>query len=54
MMDRALSAASVRHELVTFEGLDHELADSTARISMLRQSDAFLRTAFAPTATATH
>lgn len=54
MMDRALSSASVRHELVTFEGLDHELEDSTARISMLRLSDAFLRTAFAPTATGTH
>jgi dipeptidyl aminopeptidase/acylaminoacyl peptidase len=48
MMERALSAAGVRHELVTFDGLDHGLEDSTARANMLRRSDAFLRAAFAP------
>jgi acetyl esterase/lipase len=46
MMDRALSAAGVKHELVTFAGLDHQLDDSGARTDMLRRSDAFLREAF--------
>ncbi|MBV8146787.1 MAG: S9 family peptidase [Gammaproteobacteria bacterium] len=46
MMDKALTAAGVKHELVTFEGLDHGLDDSTARTTMLRRSDAFLRAAF--------
>jgi dipeptidyl aminopeptidase/acylaminoacyl peptidase len=48
MMDRALTAAGVKHELVTFDGLDHQLDDSVARTEMLRRSDAFLRTAFTP------
>jgi len=47
MMDRALAAAGVRHELVTFQGLDHQLYDSSARTEVLRRSDAFLRAAFA-------
>ncbi len=47
MMDKALSAAGVKHELVTFAGLDHQLEDSAARAEMLRRSDTFLRAAFA-------
>jgi dipeptidyl aminopeptidase/acylaminoacyl peptidase len=46
-MDRALGAAGVKHELITFEGLDHQLNDSVARAELLRRSDAFLRAAFA-------
>jgi dienelactone hydrolase len=44
MSDR-LASAGVRHELVTWEYLDHQLQDSTARADMLRKSDAFLRQA---------
>lgn len=44
-MAARLQAAGVRHELVTFEGLDHHLEDSSARATMLRKSDAFLRQA---------
>ena len=47
MMDRALTAAGVKHELVTFDGLDHQLDDSVVRAELLRRSDAFLRAAFA-------
>jgi len=46
-MDRALTAAGVKHELVTFDGLDHQLDDSVVRAELLRRSDAFLRAAFA-------
>lgn len=42
-MDKSLAAANVPHELVTFEGLDHQLDDSKAREEMLRKSEAFLR-----------
>jgi hypothetical protein len=42
MMDHALSAAGVKHELVILEGLDH----SGTRTEVLRHSDAFLREAF--------
>jgi dipeptidyl aminopeptidase/acylaminoacyl peptidase len=45
LMDKALEAAGVRHELVTFENLDHQLDDSAARTELLRRSDAFLRDA---------
>lgn len=45
-MDRSLAAAGVRHELVTFEHLDHYLQDSAARTELLRRSEAFLREAF--------
>ena len=44
-MDKSLSAVNAKHELVTFEGLDHQLDDSQARTELLRKSDAFLRAA---------
>ena len=44
-MDKSLTAAGVRHELVTFEHLDHYLDDSAARTQMLSRSEAFLRQA---------
>jgi dipeptidyl aminopeptidase/acylaminoacyl peptidase len=47
MMDRALTAAGVKHELVTFARRDHQLDDSVVRAELLRRSDAFLRAAFA-------
>jgi dipeptidyl aminopeptidase/acylaminoacyl peptidase len=53
-MDRALTAAGVAHELVTFEGLDHQLDDSAARTELLRRSDAFLHSAFAQGSANTH
>jgi dipeptidyl aminopeptidase/acylaminoacyl peptidase len=40
-----LESAGVRHELVTWQDLDHYLEDSAARAEMLRKSDAFLRQA---------
>lgn len=45
-MARSLANAGVRHELVTWDNLDHQLDDSTARTEMLRKSDAFLRQSF--------
>jgi len=54
MMDRALSAAGVKHELITFDGLDHQLDDSVARAELLRRSDAFLRAAFVAGASGSH
>jgi dipeptidyl aminopeptidase/acylaminoacyl peptidase len=48
MMDRALTAACVKHELVTFSGLDHRLVDSAASMEVLRRSDEFLRVALGP------
>jgi dipeptidyl aminopeptidase/acylaminoacyl peptidase len=45
LMDKALAAAGAKHELVTFEHLDHYLDDSSARAEMLRKSEAFLREA---------
>jgi len=45
LMDKALAAVNARHELVTFDGLDHQLDDSAARAELLRKSDAFLRAA---------
>jgi dipeptidyl aminopeptidase/acylaminoacyl peptidase len=44
-MDEALAAAGVKHELVTFQNLDHFIEDSAARTEMLRKSDEFLRQA---------
>lgn len=42
-MDKALNAAGKKSRFVEYEGLDHGLIDSPARIDMLKQSDAFLR-----------
>jgi dipeptidyl aminopeptidase/acylaminoacyl peptidase len=42
-MAAACSAAHARCELVTFDGLDHQLDDSTARTQLLRKSDDFLK-----------
>ncbi|MDB5683864.1 MAG: peptidase prolyl oligopeptidase active site domain protein [Sphingomonas bacterium] len=44
MADR-LKDAGVKHELVTWDKLDHYLEDAAARTEMLRKSDGFLRTA---------
>jgi len=44
-MDDSLQRAGVKHELVTWDDLDHQLDDSGARADMLRKSDAFLRQA---------
>jgi len=44
-MAKRLEAAGVKHELVTWDELDHYLVDSNARTLMLRKSDAFLREA---------
>ena len=41
-MDAALRAAGKRSELVTFDGLEHDLADSAARVRMLARINAFL------------
>ena len=42
-MDAALRAAGKSSELVTFEGLEHDLADSEARVRMLRRINEFLQ-----------
>ncbi len=47
-MDRALTAAGVKHQFVTYEGLDHQLEDSAKRADLLRESDAFFKSAFGP------
>jgi dipeptidyl aminopeptidase/acylaminoacyl peptidase len=46
-MAAACSAVHARCELVTFDGLDHQLDDSTARTQLLRKSDDFLRQSLA-------
>jgi dipeptidyl aminopeptidase/acylaminoacyl peptidase len=46
-MDAALRAAGKPSELVVFDGLEHDLADSAARVRMLGQIDTFLRTSLA-------
>jgi dipeptidyl aminopeptidase/acylaminoacyl peptidase len=46
-MDARLEKAGVKHQFVTFEGLDHYLEDSHARTEMLRKSDEFLQAATA-------
>jgi dipeptidyl aminopeptidase/acylaminoacyl peptidase len=45
LMASRLESAGVKHELVTWDDLDHHLDDSAARTEMLRRSDAFLRQA---------
>jgi len=45
MMQARLKAAGDKVQLITFEGLDHQLDDSEARARMLRESDAFIRAA---------
>jgi dipeptidyl aminopeptidase/acylaminoacyl peptidase len=45
-MAARLKSAGVNCELVTWEKLDHQLEDSSARAQVLRESDAFLRRAF--------
>jgi len=45
LMASRLESAGVKHELVTWDDLDHQLEDSAARTEMLRKSDAFLRQA---------
>lgn len=49
LMDEGLAKAGVKHELVTWDTLDHGLEDSAARALMLRKSDDFLRQAMAGT-----
>jgi dipeptidyl aminopeptidase/acylaminoacyl peptidase len=46
MMAKSLREAKAKYELVTWDGLDHQLDDSKARTEMLRKSDEFLRKAF--------
>lgn len=45
VMRDALAKAGVKHELITYPGLDHYLDDSAVRADMLRRSDAWLRSA---------
>ncbi|HTU10015.1 MAG TPA: S9 family peptidase [Allosphingosinicella sp.] len=47
-MDSALRGANKPVELVSFAGLEHDLADSEARTQMLRRIGAFLQTSLAP------
>jgi dipeptidyl aminopeptidase/acylaminoacyl peptidase len=47
-MDAALRGAGKRSELVTFPGLEHDLADSTVRTQMLQRIGAFLEANLAP------
>jgi len=47
-MDRALREAGKRSELTVFPGLEHDLADSSARVRMLREIGAFLATEIPP------
>jgi hypothetical protein len=42
-MAARLAAAGAKCELITWDNLDHELDDSSARAQMLRKSDEFLR-----------
>ncbi len=50
-MDARLAKTGVKHQLVVFEGLDHQLEDSSARSEMLRKSDQFMRDAWPTTLT---
>ncbi|HJX22222.1 MAG TPA: prolyl oligopeptidase family serine peptidase, partial [Steroidobacteraceae bacterium] len=43
LMAARLAAAGAKCELITWDNLDHELDDSSARAQMLRKSDEFLR-----------
>jgi dipeptidyl aminopeptidase/acylaminoacyl peptidase len=47
LMDAQLDKVGAKHQLVTWDGLDHYLEDGDARAEMLRKSDEFLRSAFA-------
>ena len=47
LMAKRLQAAGKPSRLVTWEHLDHQLDDNTARTQMLEMSDAFLKAAFA-------
>jgi dipeptidyl aminopeptidase/acylaminoacyl peptidase len=49
-MATRLSEAGAKSELVTWDDLDHQLDDSTARTQMLRKSDSFLRQTLGMTA----
>lgn len=49
-MDAALRGAGKPSELVTFQGLEHDLADSAVRVQMLQRIGAFLQTNLAPRA----
>ena len=49
-MDRALRGAGKPSELVEFQGLEHDLADSAVRVQMLQRIGAFLETNMAPRA----
>ncbi len=46
LMESRLRAAGGQVTLVTFDDLDHQLPDSSARAELLRRSDAFLRRSF--------
>ncbi len=46
-MDAALRAAGKRTELITFQNLEHDLADSAARVQMLQRIGTFLQTSLA-------
>jgi dipeptidyl aminopeptidase/acylaminoacyl peptidase len=43
LMAERLTAAGKKCELITWDGLDHQLDDSSARSQLLRRSDEFLR-----------
>jgi len=45
MMQGRLKSTGDKVQLITFEGLDHQLDDGDARAKMLRDSDAFIRAA---------
>jgi dipeptidyl aminopeptidase/acylaminoacyl peptidase len=47
-MDSALRDAGKRSRLTVFSGLEHDLADSDARVRMLREIGDFLQTELAP------
>jgi hypothetical protein len=44
-LSRAPQGSRCRYELVTWEGVDHNLEDTQARVQMLRKSDEFIRQA---------
>ncbi len=44
-MEGRLRSAGGKVELMTFDGLDHQLEDSAARTKMLERADSFIRTA---------
>ena len=46
IMEAKLAKSPIKHRLVVFEGLDHQLEDSAARAEVLRQSDEFMRAAW--------